>query len=224
MYDRTFDGKELNFGVIGVDKGSLVMYDEGTHSWWSQLFGEAFQGEMNGRKLTKLPSTMTTWDKWKALHPGTTVYVKRSIPYGSRFTSEAFGRIASAPEGPAQPRDIALGVEASVEARAYLLRRLAKNRLRNDELEQQPILVYLSEDLATARVLERKADGQTLTFELAEEDRIRDKETGSLWDPLAGKALSGPLEGAELRPYTTTFVLWDVWKRYRPDTVLAGGP
>ncbi len=69
MYDRTFDGKELNFGVIGVDKGSLVMYDEGTRSWWSQLFGEAFQGEMEGRKLTKLASTMTTWDKWKASTP-----------------------------------------------------------------------------------------------------------------------------------------------------------
>ena len=224
MYDRTFEGKEVNFGVIGVDRGSLTMYDDATRSWWSQLFGEAIKGEMEGKKLEKLPSTMTTWGKWKALHPNTTVYVKRSIPYRSRFTQEHFSNIAEQPEGPARPRDVALGIEGHVEARAYLLRRLAKNRLRNDELEGKPILVFLSEDLASARIYSREAQGKTLTFELIEGDRLRDKETGSVWDPIAGTAVSGAFEGTSLTALTTTYVLWDVWQRYRPDTVLVDEP
>lgn len=222
MYDRTFDGRELNFGVIGVDRGSLTMYDDATRSWWSQLFGEAIQGKMQGRKLVKLPSTMTTWGKWKALHPHTTVYVKSSIPYRHRFTQEHFGNIAKQREGPARPKDIALGVEGHVEARAYLLRRLAKERLRNDQLEGRPILVFLSEDHATARAYSREVDGKTLTFEPLKDDRVRDRETGSVWDAIAGTAVSGPMNGAELAPLTTTYVLWDVWRRYRPDTFLAG--
>lgn len=224
MYDRTFDGKEVNFGVIGVDRGSLTMYDEDTRSWWSQLFGEAINGEMKGKKLEKLPSTMTTWGKWKALHPDTTVYVKRSVEYRSRFNQEFFSDIAEQPDGPARPKDIALGIEGHVEARAYLLRRLAKNRLRNDEMEGKPILVFLSEDLASARIYSREPAGTTLTFELVAGDTIKDSETGSLWDPISGTAVSGELEGSSLTGLTTTYALWDVWRRYRPDSVLVGEP
>ena len=54
----------------------LVDYDKQTSSRWSQLFGNAVSGPMKGEQLVKLPSTMTTWAKWKALHPNTTVYVK----------------------------------------------------------------------------------------------------------------------------------------------------
>ena len=41
VYDGTFDGKARNFGVIGVDKGALIMCDDESRSWWSQLFGES---------------------------------------------------------------------------------------------------------------------------------------------------------------------------------------
>ena len=50
---------------------------------------------MKGRKLTKLPSTMTTWGKRRELHPDTTVYVKNSIPYNRRFTENTFKEICS---------------------------------------------------------------------------------------------------------------------------------
>jgi hypothetical protein len=222
VYDRTFNGEEINFGVIGVDRGSLTMYDDKTRSWWSQLFGEALKGDMKGQKLTKIPSAMTTWGKWKSLHPETTVYVKTSIPYNRRFTQDTFGKIADSGEGPVMPKDIAFGVEGHVEAKAYLLRRLAKNRLRNDTLENRPILVYLSEDHATARIFVREVDGKALTFEQIDADRIKDHETGSIWDPISGGALEGPLAGKSMDQLSTTFVLWDVWKRYRPDTELVG--
>ena len=87
MYAREFDGKALAFGVVGVDKGTLIMYDQQTGSRWSQLFGEAVDGPLEGEKLEKLPSIMTTWAKWRALHPETTVYVKPSVEYRARFTS-----------------------------------------------------------------------------------------------------------------------------------------
>ncbi len=221
MYDRKFDGKEINFGVIGVNKGSLTMYDDATRSWWSQLFGEALSGEMKGEKLTKLPSTMTTWDKWQALHPDTTVYVKSSIPYNPRFTAETFKNFASMPAGPPKPTEVVLGVEGHVQAKAYLLRRLAKNRLRNEELEGKGILVFLSDDHATSRIYSGEVDGRTLSFVPASGDRIKDRETGSVWNAINGRALSGPLAGKQLGAMATTYALWDVWKRYRPDTTLA---
>ncbi|MCP5120737.1 MAG: DUF3179 domain-containing protein [bacterium] len=223
MYDRTFDGKELNFGVIGVDKGSLIMYDSESRSWWSQLFGEAIKGNMKGKKLVKVPSTMTTWKQWRELHPDTTVYVKPSTPYRAQFTGNRFAGIAGREPGPVKEDDVVLGVEGHVEARAYALWQLAKQRVRNDVLERQPVVVYLSQDMATARVYHRRLDSRTLTFAMAPDDRLRDAETKSTWDPVRGVATAGPLSGKQLQAVTSTHALWSVWKRYRPDTVLVGG-
>ena len=223
VYAREFDGEAHNFGVSGLDEGTLIMYDAETRSRWSQLVGKAVSGQMQGRQLDKLPSTMTTWARWQALHPDTTVYVKRSIPYGARFTADAFAGVASAEPGPLQNEDLVIGVEGHVEARAYLARHMAREgRLVNDQLEGAPIVVFLSEDLATARIYDRRLDDRTLSLELASGDGMRDVETGSTWDPLSGAAVAGPLEGQQLRPLVSTYSLWFAWKKYRPDTSLHG--
>ncbi len=216
------DGKNLDFGVIGVEKGTLLMYDQQTRSWWSQLFGEAIRGPMKGSKLVKLPSTMTTWAKWKNLHPDSTVYIKPSIPYKPRFTEKTFARLASHGDGPVENNDLVVGVEGHVAARAYPVRRLARERVVNDTLEKQPIVVFLSEDLATARVLDRSIDEKTFTFAVADGDRLKDTETGSIWNPMTGEAVSGPLKGKRLKAFVSTYSMWFAWKKYRPDTAVYG--
>ena len=47
MYDREVEDKELTFGVSGkLIRNVLVMYDRETESYWSQLLGEAVDGEL----------------------------------------------------------------------------------------------------------------------------------------------------------------------------------
>lgn len=208
--------------MIGVEEGTMIMYDKQTRSWWSQLFGKAISGPMKGQKLVKLPYTMTTWKKWKSLHPDTTVYVKRSIPYRPRFTENQFANLARKSEGPVEAADLVVGVEGHVDARAYLLRHLAQKRVLNDVLETQPIIVFLSEDFATVRVLDRSVDGKTFTFALAKGDRLQDNETGSLWDPMTGEAIEGSMKGKRMNAFVSTYSLWFAWKKYRPDTELVG--
>jgi hypothetical protein len=55
-----------------------------------------------------------------------------------------------------------VGLEGHVEARAYLVRRLATKRLLQDRLEATPVLVYLSKDLAMARVFDRRLESKEL--------------------------------------------------------------
>ncbi len=210
--------------MIGLIEGTLHMYDTQTRSWWNQLFGEAISGPMKGEKLVKLPYTMTTWKKWKALHPETTAYIKPSVPYNrqSDYTDETFAEHARKGDGPVENTDLVIGVEGHVEAKAYLIRYLAKERVVNDELEDHPIVVFLSDDFATSRILDRSVDGKTLTFSLAEQDRLTDAETGSVWDPITGEALSGPMKGKRLNAYVTTYALWFAWKKYRSESELVG--
>lgn len=198
------------------------MYDAQTRSRWSQLFGEAVSGDMEGHRLEKLPSTMTTWGKWRALHPDTTVYIKTSIEYRARFTADSFADLASG-TGPLGERDWVVGVEGHVLAKAYPGRVLARERVINDDLESATIVVYLSEDFATARIFQRQVGDRVLTFELGDGDTLRDEQTGSIWDPLSGKAVSGEFEGSELSAVISTYSLWFAWHKYRPDTVVYGG-
>ena len=220
MYAREFDGTEHNFGVIGVDEGTLIMYDDETDSHWSQLFGKAVRGKMAGTELKKLASTMTTWGAWRELHPETSVYVKRTTPYARRFTKESFANIASMEPGPLRSDDLVVGLEGHVDARAYLVRALKDSRLVQETFEGEPILIVLSEDLATARVLSRKQGDRELDFRLEDDGTLVDEQTESRWDPIAGRAVDGELSGESLRPLVSTYSVWFAWKHYRPDTTV----
>ncbi len=222
VYARTIESDILNFGVSGLDRGTLILYDAETRSRWSQLIGEAVEGEKKGQRLRKLPSTMTTWAAWRALHPESTVYIKSSVPYGARFTGDALAGLAEAEPGPVRKTDLVIGVEGHIEARAYLGRRLLQaGRLVHDDLEQAPILIVLAEDQATGRVYDRRVEERELTFEL-EGDRLHDAESGSTWDAISGQAIAGPLEGQRLRELVSTYSLWFAWQKYRPDTSVHG--
>ncbi|MBI2818391.1 MAG: DUF3179 domain-containing protein, partial [Acidobacteria bacterium] len=61
------------------------------------------------------------------------------------------------------------------------------------------------------------------TFRGTEGDRLQDQETNSLWDPMSGEAISGPLKGKQLKLYVSTTSLWYAWRTYRPETKLLTG-
>jgi Protein of unknown function (DUF3179) len=225
VYDRLLEGKTLEIGNRGVDRGTLLLYDAASGSWWSQVFGQSVRGPLRGRRLGKLLSTLTTWKGWKAAHPDTTVYVDPDVPWRARFTEESFARMTFGGAGPVRNEDWIVGIEGSTAAKAWPLRRLAGPRLVNDDLERSPVVVILCRDDATVRVFSRRVGERTLNFLLApDDDRLSDRETRSVWDAMTGRALSGPLAGRALEPVIATSALWYAWKTYRPDTALWGEP
>lgn len=219
VYDRTIDDRTLDLGAVGLERGVFLLYDRQTGSWWNQILGRAVRGPLEGRSLHKRPSTLTTWGRWRALHPETTVFFDPRLAGRRRFTEESVSRVTLSGEGPVVGEDLIVGVEGSSSARAYLLRRLASERVVNDAIDGRPILVFLAEDAVTPRVFRRSVGERTLRFRVAG-DRLRDQETGTLWDPMTGRALAGPLEGAELEPVVFTQALWYAWRSVRPETTL----
>ncbi|WP_049903248.1 DUF3179 domain-containing (seleno)protein [Halococcus agarilyticus] len=105
VYDRTVDGRALEFGVSESDTSGgskdslvlsfgvsgkladddLVLYDRETDSEWKQSLGECIAGEFEGRALTVLPASVTTVERFRRDHRGGGVLV----PPGGR--SEASG-------------------------------------------------------------------------------------------------------------------------------------
>ncbi|WP_323674780.1 DUF3179 domain-containing protein [Halorubellus sp. PRR65] len=65
-----FERGAVEFGVSGrLVNSNLVLYDRATDSRWPQVLGTAIDGEFQGTGLRQVPTTWTTWERWKAQHP-----------------------------------------------------------------------------------------------------------------------------------------------------------
>lgn len=144
MYSRNIDGKVLTFGVSGLlYKSNLLMYDRQTESLWSQVKNQAVTGPMTGTRLEVLPSTLTTWDKWRRRHPETvllsleTGHVRdySKDPYESYYRSRSgllgfFKNLVTDFPG----KEVVAGVTVNGEAKAYPLEKLRKSDQIKDRL------------------------------------------------------------------------------------------
>lgn len=67
--DRVFSDREEGVG----NNGNLVMYDDVTGSYWSQLLAQAICGPMAETRLQIRPASTTTWGEWHEEHSDTEV-------------------------------------------------------------------------------------------------------------------------------------------------------
>ncbi len=76
VFDRTVDGRVLDFGTTGKLRNSdLVMYDRQTETRWQQFTGEAIVGSQTGSELTVLPSRLESLEQFRERHPNGKVLV-----------------------------------------------------------------------------------------------------------------------------------------------------
>ena len=72
---------------------------------------------------------------------------------------------------------------------------------------------------------EREIDGLVLTFHLAginnQNFLMRDEQTGSFWQQISGRAISGPLSGKQLKAVPSDELTFGLWRTEQPSgTVL----
>ena len=101
-------------------------------------------------------------------------------------------------------------------------------RVINDKVGEHPVAVFVNSEPRDIKVyLRRVADGDgdvsELSFELDDEQRVVDTETGSVWDLARGVTVQGPLKGAVLQqiPYVSSYD-W-AWSDFFPHTTFYEG-
>jgi hypothetical protein len=222
------DDQTLDFGVSGkLIMNVLVMYDRQTESLWSQLLGEAVEGELKGVKLTFLPSWQTTWEDWKTRHPDTLALVKGykglRDPYLSYYRSGAAGVIGETfQDDRLATKDFVIGVALQDEAVAYPFLELNSEPVLNDVIAGVPVLVVFDADNASGVVFDRRVEGETLTFKRQAGSIIIDERTETTWNAMEGMALEGELAGAQLKRVPSTRSFWFGWKDFYPETRVYG--
>ncbi len=228
MYSRIIDEEEYTFGVSGkLIMNVLVMYDRQTKTLWSQLLGEAVQGELKGTNLEFLPAWQTTWADWKEKHPDTLAlrkgYFGARDPYDNYYASSRTGVIGQTVlDERLHAKEFVVGVEQNGEAAAYPFSVLSSLPIVIDEVGGFPILVVFNDNTGTGIVFNRDVDGQTLTFQVLDGLTLVDEQTNSSWDGLTGEALDGPLSGSTLTRIKSTTSFWFGWKDWYPGTRVFG--
>jgi hypothetical protein len=241
-FERTFDGKILDFGTTGrLRYSNLIMYDRQSETWWQQATGDAIAGEHAGAQLAFYPASIVSWADFKAAYPGGTVLSRETghnRSYG-RNPYLGYDDVSQSPflyrgqpiPGQLVPMARVLTLDLGGEAVAYPYETLSSLGAVNDTVGGQRVVVFWVEgtasaldsaqipdgrDVGAAIAYSAEVDGQTLAFEFAD-GIFRDKETGSEWD-IFGRATSGTLEGKQLVELPAINHFWFSWAAFRPET------
>ncbi len=171
VFDRTIDGRVLEFGVSGLlYQSDVLMYDRQTESLWSQLAMTAVSGPQVGRPLRLLPAQHMTWRAWKTEFPGGRVLSTdtghdrdyRREPYEEyeRTSRLIFPVKSNRQDLPAKAW--VAGVVIDGVARAYPNDRLPDGVSIEDTIGVTPVRVRF--DRASRRITISDADGAPVPF------------------------------------------------------------
>ncbi|MFO7947549.1 MAG: DUF3179 domain-containing (seleno)protein [Armatimonadota bacterium] len=127
-----------------------------------------------------------------------------------------------------EDEDMVLAVTLYDRRRAYPRTILARHCLINDRIAGQPVLVYFDPPSGAAMAFTSPTyNNQPLTFGVSGigyggAGLPYDRATQSLWYPLTGRAITGPLaaETTTLKPIHAEWMTWGAWKEIWPDTTV----
>jgi len=178
VHRRQIGNEEIVFGNQGALYGNaMTWWDHDTGSIWSQPLGEAILGPRKGAKLELLPSTLTTWSAWREAHPDTLAMESRGGRAGVRL------------------EDTVIVVEFGPDSAAYPIIDLWGAGVANDIVGGLDIAVVIDPaDRNRWAVFSRVLDDQSVLLEVRDGELV-DAGTGTVWDPVRGIGLDGPLQG-----------------------------
>jgi hypothetical protein len=167
VYARRVGDRDYTFGVSGLLYASnVLMYDLQTESLWLQVKRQAVTGPMTGTRLTIIPSTVTTWEKWQKRHPSTLVlsldtgydrdYTRD--PYASYYRNRGslFSRLFGGGGSPGD-KDLVAGIEIDGAFKAYTIETIRNSKRIEDTLGGRTIVLTWSNQDDSVSVI--TADG-----------------------------------------------------------------
>ena len=166
MYSRQILEQERTFGVSGLlYRGNLLMFDRETESLWSQIRSEAVTGPLTGTRLAVLPSTLTTWERWRSKYPATQV-LSFETGYERNYEIDPYHYYYQQQKGfwsffPLEPgeteKELVVGIAIKGAAKAYPLVVLRQQGRLEDQIAGQKVLLEF--DPATDNLTVRDAQG-----------------------------------------------------------------
>ena len=230
MFRAAAKGRQLQFENAGVIGGNEVFKDRETNSRWQQSSLEAISGPLKGEHLELYPFLLTDWGEWHRLHPDTVVlkplpgYADR-IPEKNEMIRQGLSGEGSAPPGVLhvdnrlKPKTMVLGLAVGGSDEAFPLSVLRQERVINQEIGGQPVLVVHQPSSDTTTAFIASVKDTRLKFRAANGDatELIDEQTKSRWNPY-GDCISGAFKGLQLTSLILEPEYWFAWSEFHPGT------
>lgn len=209
------------------------MRDEETGTYWQQISGAAISGPLKGQQLQLVHSDELLLSTWKAEEPHGTVL--KDVPaftgdYSRKDWDVRMKRapaVVNFPERSMKARDLMLGIRAFGASRAFFYDQVLKDRLVEDHVGVEPVLLVVGADGQSVRAFRRRIAG---VAGIPDFYRITankpgalfiDAQTGSEWN-FRGCAVSGKATGTCLERVPMLKDYWFDWRNYNPTTTIYG--
>jgi hypothetical protein len=231
VWKAEIEGLRLKFHLAGINNQNFLMRDEETGSYWQQISGAAISGPLRGKQLTLVASDELTFALWKVEKPEGTVLndVAAFVPEYARKDWDVRMRkaptVLSYAENGLTARDLMLGIKAFGASRAFPYDSVLKNKLVQDRVGSEAVILVVGADEQSVRVFVQKIPG---VVEVPEFYRIAgsangalfmDDVTGSGWN-FQGCSVSGKSQGICLERVQVIKDYWFDWRHYNPATTV----
>lgn len=229
MWERTVDGRVLNFRLAGINNQNFIMQDRETGSWWQQVSGVALHGPLAGKHLNRVFHDELTFTEWnrevargRVLVPAADTAWRRFSNQWEEHTAKAPVKVHATLDSRLPARAVVFGLDLNGSAKAYPQDRVLAQAPLHDRLGGIPLVFLVGPDGKSVRAFDARLD--TAAVELVRPpgppgEAVMDVGTGSRWS-FTGEATAGPLKGRRLKPVYILKDYWFDWMTYHPQTVL----
>jgi len=217
VFSPTVNGKPEQFRLVGMDHFNAMFEDATTHSWWRQATGEAVAGPLKGSALPEIPFTQSTLQEWLDLFPNSLV-MQRDPSFQEEYDSMdtydlGFGRgkLTRSDTASWNEKSWVVGIATDKQnAKAFDWNRLKTERIIQDQVGNQPMVVALALDNASFVAYKRANATDVFTFQ---NDTLSMGE--KRWD-LLGRAVNHADGNLTKIPAYQEF--WHSWRTFHPYT------
>ena len=249
---RAPDGELYTFGTSGMlYRSNKLMYDRVTRTLWNQFTGKPVLGalvgatdtEGNPLQLNLLPVVLTTWEEWLAQHPGTDVVDIKTgyyrpyevgMPYGEYFSESTTMFPVWLQSDELGLKTFVYGLRIGGDRKAYQLSAIARERVVNDAVGEQPVVLVAARGQVTAEGVHERigpvaysSGGEVRAFDRGDRIFVPGEDPDALLDADGGqwrvteRALLGPAD-ERLDRINGHLAYWFGWYAFYPDTEVYG--
>jgi hypothetical protein len=213
VFSPIVDGRSETFRLVGMDHFNAMFEDASTHSWWRQANGEAIAGPSKGKSLTEIPSRQVTLAEWLREHPSSLIMQADAglkDNYSKDFDYET-GKSRKSLTGTDtvswHDKAWVVGITVNGQSKAYDWNRLRRERVVNDVIGGQPIVLALASDTTSFAAFVRPSPGERFIV-----------RNDSLVAGVVSYAFNGRGANGALEPVNASQEFWHSWRTFQPAT------
>lgn len=218
VYEPTVNGKPEVFRLVGMDHFNAMFEDATTKSWWRQANGEAIIGELKGKTLPELLSQQTSVAEWLVLYPNSLIMqpdLNFKASYDSTAKYEAGkskGDLTKTDSLSWREKSWVVGITIGKDSKAFDWNRLQKERIINESVGKQPIVLVLASDNKSFFAFKRPANEKT--FSIKNDTLNLENQRFTLHGNLVGNTE----KVNQLTKINAYQEFWHSWRTFHPDT------